>query len=74
MGKNNDCSSRGPEFKSQQLHGASQPSVIGSGALLWCVPEDSCSVLIKIYIKNFFKKEANVFSQTLRATLSLGKW
>jgi hypothetical protein len=28
-----DCSSRGPEFKSQQPHGGSQPSVMGSGAL-----------------------------------------
>jgi hypothetical protein len=32
-----DCSSRGPEFKSQQPHGGSQPSVIGSNALFWCV-------------------------------------
>jgi hypothetical protein len=24
-----DCSSRGPEFNSQQLHGDSQPSVVG---------------------------------------------
>jgi hypothetical protein len=28
-----DCSSRGPEFKSQQPHGGSQPSVMGSAAL-----------------------------------------
>jgi len=26
-----------PEFNSQQLHGGSQPSVMGSGALFWCV-------------------------------------
>jgi hypothetical protein len=32
-----DCSSRGPEFKSQQPHGGSQPSVMGSDALFWCV-------------------------------------
>jgi hypothetical protein len=32
-----DCSSRGPEFKSQQPHGGSQPSVMGSNALFWCV-------------------------------------
>jgi hypothetical protein len=31
------CSSRGPEFNSQQPHGGSQPSVMGSGALFWCV-------------------------------------
>jgi hypothetical protein len=35
--KNTDCSSRGPEFKSQQPHGGSQPSVMGSDALFWCV-------------------------------------
>jgi hypothetical protein len=52
-GKSTDCSSRGPEFKSQQPHGGSQPSVMGSA-----VSEDSYSVLI--YIKKinkpFFKK------------------
>ena len=31
--KSTDCSSRGPEFNSQQLHSGSQPSVIGSDAL-----------------------------------------
>jgi hypothetical protein len=31
------CFSRGPEFNSQQPHGGSQPSVIGSDALFWCV-------------------------------------
>jgi len=30
-----DCSSRGPEFNSQQPHGGSQPSVMGSDALFW---------------------------------------
>ena len=32
-----DCSSEGLEFKSQQPHGGSQPSVMGSDALFWCV-------------------------------------
>jgi hypothetical protein len=32
-----DCSSRGPEFNSQQPQGGSQPSVMGTDALLWCV-------------------------------------
>jgi hypothetical protein len=32
-----DCSSRGPEFNSQQPRGGSQPSVVSSSALLWCV-------------------------------------
>jgi hypothetical protein len=27
----------GPEFNSQQPHGGSQPSVMGSDALFWCV-------------------------------------
>ena len=27
--KSTDCSSEGPEFKSQQPHGGSQPSVMG---------------------------------------------
>jgi hypothetical protein len=35
--KSTDCSSRGPEFKSQQPHGDSQPSVVRSDALFWCV-------------------------------------
>jgi len=33
--KSTDCSSRGPEFNSQQPHGGSQPSVMGSDALLF---------------------------------------
>jgi hypothetical protein len=33
--KSSDCSSRGPEFNSQQPHGGSQPSVMGSDALFW---------------------------------------
>jgi hypothetical protein len=32
-----NCSSRGPEFKSQQPHGGSQPPVTRSDALFWCV-------------------------------------
>ena len=32
-----DCSSTGPEFNTQQPHGGSQPSVMGSGGLFWCV-------------------------------------
>jgi hypothetical protein len=35
--KSTDCSSRGPEYKSQQPHGGSQPSVIGFHALFWCI-------------------------------------
>jgi hypothetical protein len=32
-----DSSSEGPEFKSQQPHGGSQPSVTSSDALFWSV-------------------------------------
>jgi len=32
-----NCSSRGPEFNSQQPHGGSQPSVKRSDALFWCI-------------------------------------
>jgi hypothetical protein len=35
--KSTDSSSEGPEFKSQQPHGGSQPSVMRSGALFWSV-------------------------------------
>jgi hypothetical protein len=35
--KSTGCSSRGPEFNSQQPHGGSQPSVMGSDALFWYV-------------------------------------
>jgi hypothetical protein len=36
--KSTDCSSEGPEFKSQQQHGGSQPPVMmRSDALFWCV-------------------------------------
>jgi hypothetical protein len=35
--KSTDCSSRGSEFKSQQPHGGSQPSVMKSDALFWGV-------------------------------------
>jgi hypothetical protein len=32
-----DCSSKGPEFKSQQPHGGSQPSVMRSDSVFWSV-------------------------------------
>jgi hypothetical protein len=35
--KSTDCSSEGPEFKSQQPHGGSQPFIMRSDALFWCV-------------------------------------
>ena len=35
--KSTDYSSRGPEFKSQQPHGGSQPSIMRSDTFFWCV-------------------------------------
>jgi hypothetical protein len=35
--KSADCSSKGAEFKSQQPHGGSQPSIMKSDALFWSV-------------------------------------
>jgi len=35
--KSTGCSSRGPEFNSQQSPGGSRTSVTGSNALFWCV-------------------------------------
>ena len=37
VGKSTDCSSKGPEFKSQQPHGGSQPLILRSDALFWCI-------------------------------------
>jgi len=50
--KSTDLSSRDPEFNSQQPHGGSQPSVMGSGALFWQagVHADRAAIYIKISI------------------------
>jgi hypothetical protein len=32
-----NCSSEGPEFKSQQPQGVSQPSIMRSDMLFWCI-------------------------------------
>ena len=36
VAKSTDFYPEGPEFKSQQPHGGSQPSVMRSDALIWC--------------------------------------
>jgi hypothetical protein len=36
MVKSPVCSSKGPEFNSQQTQGCSHPSRLGSGVLFWC--------------------------------------
>ena len=49
--KSTDCSSRGPEFNSQQPLGGSQPYVMGSDALFWCVRRQlQCTPIHKINI------------------------
>jgi len=55
MVKTTDCSSRGPEFNSQQPHGGSQLSVMRSDAFFWYV-EDSYSYL-HIINKSFKEKK-----------------
>jgi len=45
--KSTDCSSRGPEFKSQQTHGGSQSSVMGSDAVFWSEDRDYVLTYIK---------------------------
>jgi ribosome assembly protein YihI (activator of Der GTPase) len=35
--KSANCSSEGPEFKSQQPHGGSQPSIMRSDPHFWCI-------------------------------------
>jgi hypothetical protein len=47
--KSTDCSSRGPEIKSQRPHGGSQPSLMRSDALFQCVwREWHCTHIHKI--------------------------
>jgi hypothetical protein len=37
VGKNTNCSSEGPKFKSQQPHGGSQLPAMGSNTLFWYI-------------------------------------
>ena len=43
--KSTGYSSKGPEFNSQQPHGGSQPSIMGSYALFWCASTHASRVL-----------------------------
>ena len=64
MVKSTNCSSRGPQFNSQQPHGGSQPQQWESDVLF--VSENSDSILInkinKIF-KNKEKKRVNSFEE-----------
>jgi hypothetical protein len=65
-----DCSSEGPEFKSQQPHGGSQPSVTRSDPpLLECLK--TATVYLHIINKYIFKKKKEATkSQRNRVKLS----
>jgi hypothetical protein len=63
--KSTNCFSRGPEFNSQQPHGSSQPSVMVSDALFWCIIREKwCAHIHKInksfkkisFLVNFLEK------------------
>jgi hypothetical protein len=55
--KSTDCSSRGPKFNSQQPHGGSQPSVMGSNAFSWCFWRQlQCTNKNKSFKKIFYSK------------------
>jgi hypothetical protein len=47
-----DCSSRGPEFISQQPHGGSQPSIMGSNALFLYVQREQQNIYINFLVLN----------------------
>jgi hypothetical protein len=65
--KSTDCSSGSPEFKSQQPHGGSQPSVTRPDSLFWYLK----TATVYLYIINkSFKKILLVYrvsSRTARA-------
>ena len=62
--KSTDCSSRGPEFNSQQPHGDSQPSIMRSGALFWPCSHTYRQNIIYIINNSFFKIKQNKTPKT----------
>jgi hypothetical protein len=60
MVKSTACSSKGPEFNSQQPHGVSQPSIPGSDAFFWHASVYTGRALIHKINKNVFKKEKKI--------------
>jgi hypothetical protein len=68
--KSTDCSSRGPEFNSQQPHGGSQPSTLGSNALFWYAGMHADRALINIkQINKSLKKKKKFEKVNARAAL-----
>jgi hypothetical protein len=55
MSKSTDCSSRGPEFNSQQLHGGSQPFIMGSDALFLLVCLKTVTVILLCLHRHLIK-------------------
>jgi hypothetical protein len=56
--KSTGCSTRGPEFNSQQPHVGPQPSVMGFDAFFWCLKRATVYSYIKqINLFFFFLKE-----------------
>ena len=60
--KSTDCSSRGPEFNSQQPHGDSQPSIMRSGTLFLHASIHGRNV-VYIINKSFFKKRGKAYNK-----------
>jgi hypothetical protein len=68
--KSTEYSSRGPEFNSQQPHGGSQPSLVESDALFWCVGRQQQSITSHLHkINNNYKKEKKRYSYVLNSPL-----
>jgi hypothetical protein len=72
--KSTDCSSRCPEFNSQQPHGGSQRSIMRSNAPFWCIWRQlQCThihKINKILKKEKRKKEARSFHLNFAVLMS----
>jgi hypothetical protein len=64
-GKSTDCSSESPEFKSQQLLGGSQPPIMRSDAVFWCVRSQLQCTYSKKKKKKRKKRKSSVVSEDL---------
>ena len=56
-GKSTNFSSKGPEFKSQQPHGALQPSIMSSDTFFWCCLKTATVYLFIIINKSLSLSE-----------------